>query len=451
MLNDLRSRIVLRTDGGMKTGRDIVLAALLGAEEFNFGTGALVAAGCAMFRVCHLNTCPVGVATQKEELRLKFRGKPENLVTFFNAVAQEVREILAMLGFRRLDEIVGRTDLMEKRPVSDFPEEVRAMVAGLQLDKLLYQVDTTGTTPRIHTRERNERFGDSSLDDKIINDARVALQGKGVAKLSYKINNTRRNIGTKVSGQIGFQYGDTGLPDGAIDITLKGSAGQSFGTFLARGVRLKLIGEANDYVGKGMNGGEIVVRPPDGMKFAWADNSLVGNTCMYGATGGRLFVAGIAGERFCVRNSGGTAVVEGLGDHGCEYMTGGLVVVLGETGRNFGAGMSGGRAYVYDPGAVFAQRYNTGMVGIERFSDETEAKKVEALIYAHLEATESPRANEILKNWSVAKNAFWIVVPHPAAAGPGAPPVNEPEKSAAGPTGSAAKVDATGAASTPKS
>ncbi|MEN9678118.1 MAG: hypothetical protein RIS76_4014 [Verrucomicrobiota bacterium] len=451
MLNDLRSRIVLRTDGGMKTGRDIVLAALLGAEEFNFGTGALVAAGCAMFRVCHLNTCPVGVATQKEELRLKFRGKPENLVTFFNAVAQEVREILAMLGFRRLDEIVGRTDLMEKRPVSDFPEEVRAKVAGLQLDKLLYQVDTTGTTPRIHTRERNERFGDSSLDDKIINDARVALQGKGVSRLSYKINNTRRNIGTKVSGQIGFQYGDAGLPDGAIDITLKGSAGQSFGTFLARGVRLKLIGEANDYVGKGMNGGEIVVRPPDGMKFAWADNSLVGNTCMYGATGGRLFVAGVAGERFCVRNSGGTAVVEGLGDHGCEYMTGGLVVVLGETGRNFGAGMSGGRAYVYDPGAVFAQRYNTGMVGIERFSDETEAKKVEALIYAHLEATESPRANEILKNWSVARNAFWIVVPHPAAAGPGAPPVNEPEKSASGATASAAKVDANGAASAPKS
>ncbi|MFM8359846.1 MAG: glutamate synthase-related protein, partial [Verrucomicrobiota bacterium] len=350
MLNDLRSRIVVRTDGGIKTGRDIVLAALLGAEEFNFGTAALVAAGCAMFRVCHLNTCPVGVATQKEELRLKFRGKPENLVNFFNAVAQEVREILAQLGFRRLDEIVGRTDLLQRKPLEAFPEEVRPRVATLNLERLLYQVDPSGTLPRIHTRERNERFGDSSLDDKIMTDARVALQGKGIARLSYKIKNVHRNIGTRVSGHIGYTYGDKGLPDGsALDITLKGSAGQSFGTFLARGVRLKLVGEANDYVGKGMNGGEIVVRPPDGIRFAWAENQIVGNTCLYGATGGRLFAAGRAGERFAVRNSGGTAVVEGVGDHGCEYMTGGLVVVLGETGRNFGAGMSGGRAYVYDP------------------------------------------------------------------------------------------------------
>ncbi|HAB18592.1 MAG TPA: glutamate synthase large subunit, partial [Verrucomicrobiales bacterium] len=433
MLNDLRSRIVLRTDGGMKTGRDIVLAALLGAEEFNFGTAALVAAGCAMFRVCHLNTCPVGVATQKDELRLKFRGKPENLVNFFNAVAQEVREIMAALGFRKLDDIIGRTELMERRPVGDFPEEIRAKVSSLQLDKLLYQVDPTGTAPRIHTRERNERFGDSSLDDKLINDARVALQGKGVAKVSYKINNTQRNIGTKVSGQIGFQFGDAGLPEGAIDVTLRGSAGQSFGTFLAKGVRLKLIGEANDYVGKGMNGGEIVVRPPEGLKFAWADNSIVGNTCMYGATGGRLFAAGRAGERFGVRNSGGTAVVEGLGDHGCEYMTGGLVIVLGETGRNFGAGMSGGRAYVFDPANVFPGRYNDGMVGLERLKPDDEAKRVEALIYAHLEATDSPRANEILKHWSHTREQFWVVVPHPAEAKPASQPVHEPEKPQAAP------------------
>ncbi|MBX3731722.1 MAG: glutamate synthase large subunit [Verrucomicrobiae bacterium] len=435
MLNDLRSRIVLRTDGGLKTGRDIVLAAILGAEEFNFGTGALVAAGCAMFRVCHLNTCPVGVATQKEELRLKFRGKPENLVHFFNAVAQEVREILASLGLRRLDDLIGRTDLVEVRPLSEFPEEIRAKVGRLQLDRLLFQVDPSGSLPRIHTRDRNERFGDSSLDDRIINDARLALQGKGVARLSYKINNTRRNIGTKVSGQIGFQYGDSGLPDGSIDITLRGSAGQSLGAFLANGVRLKLIGEANDYVGKGMNGGEIVVRPSDGVRYCWAENSLVGNTCLYGATGGRLLVAGRAGERFGVRNSGGTAVVEGLGDHGCEYMTGGMVVVLGDAGRNFAAGMSGGRAYVYDPGQVFPHRYNSGMVGLERFGDEAEVKRVEALIFAHLEATESPRASEILKDWSHAREQFWVVVPHPAAAGPGTPPVNEPEKTVAGSNG----------------
>ncbi|MBM3901205.1 MAG: glutamate synthase large subunit [Verrucomicrobia bacterium] len=431
MLNDLRSRIVLRTDGGIKTGRDIVLAALLGAEEYNFGTAALVAAGCAMFRVCHLNTCPVGVATQKEELRLKFRGKPENLVAFFNAVAQEVREIMASLGFRKLDEIIGRTDLMERRPVSEFPAEIRDKVSGLQLDRLMFQVDPTGTAPRIHTRERNERFGDSSLDDKIMNDARVALQGKGVVKLSYKITNVHRNIGTKVSGQIGYQYGDIGLPEGSIDVTLKGSAGQSFGTFLAKGVRLKLVGEANDYVGKGMNGGEIVVRPPDAVKFPWADNSVAGNTCLYGATGGRLFAAGRAGERFGVRNSGGTAVVEGVGDHGCEYMTGGLVVVLGETGRNFGAGMSGGRAYVWDPQDVFPRRYNDGMVGLERLKDDEEAKRLEALIYAHLEATESPRASQILKSWSQSRGQFWVVVPHPAMAPPGTAPVHQPEKPAA--------------------
>ncbi len=438
MLNDLRSRIVVRTDGGMKTGRDIVMAALLGAEEFNFGTAALVAAGCAMFRVCHLNTCPVGVATQKEELRLKFRGKPENLVAFFNGVAQEVREILAQLGFRRLDDIVGRTDLMEKRPLSEFPEEIRDKVAPLQIERLLTQVDPSGLSSRIHTRERNERFGDSSLDDKIMTDARVALQGNGVARLSYKINNTHRNIGTRVSGHIGYTYGEKGLPEGSsLDITLRGSAGQSFGCFLARGVRLKLIGESNDYVGKGMNGGEIVVRPPDGVKYAWADNAIAGNVCMYGATGGRLFAAGRAGERFCVRNSGGVAVVEGVGDHGCEYMTGGAVVVLGTTGRNFGAGMSGGRAYVWDPDNRFPGQVNPGMVGLERLTNDEEAKTVERLVYEHLEATDSPNAAELLKNWHQSREQFWVVVPHPSAALPAAQPVHEPEQAKAQPAAEA--------------
>ena len=431
MLNDLRSRIVLRTDGGIKTGRDIVMAALLGAEEFNFGTAALIAAGCAMFRVCHLNTCPVGVATQKEELRLKFRGKPENVVAFFNGVAQEVREIVAKLGFRNLNEIVGRTDLVVRRPVTDFPEEIRGKIASLDLGKLLYQVDPSGTATRIHTRERNERFGDSSLDDKILQDAHGALQGKGKVKLSYKINNVFRNIGTRVSGVIGYTYGNKGLETGSIDITLQGSAGQSLGCFLANGIRLKLIGEANDYVGKGMNGGEIVIRPPEGCKFVWADNAIIGNTVMYGATGGRLFAAGCAGERFCVRNSGGTAVVEGVGDHGCEYMTGGTVIVLGGVGRNFGAGMSGGRAYIYDPANTFSKLYNDSMVGIDRLNDEDEIKKLQALIYSHLEATESPRANEILKTWKESVLHFWRVVPHPATAPPGAGPVHEPETKSA--------------------
>ncbi len=425
MLNDLRSRVVLRTDGGLKTGRDIVIAALLGAEEYNFGTAALIAAGCAMFRVCHLNTCPVGVATQKEELRLKFRGKPENVVAFFNGVAGEVREILAQLGFRSLNEIVGRTDLLERRPLNDFPEETRGKIGSLDLTRLLAQVDPTGAAPRVHTRERNERFGDSSLDDRIMQDAKSALNGKGAVKLQYDIDNTRRNIGTRISGHIGYTVGDKGLEEGSIDITFKGSAGQSFGTFLAKGIRLRLIGEANDYVGKGMNGGEIIIRPPADCTFVWSDNTLLGNTVMYGATGGRLFAAGRAGERFCVRNSGGVAVVEGLGDHGCEYMTGGVVVVLGSTGRNFGAGMSGGRAYVYDPENVFPNRYNNAMIGIDRLTDAEEIKRLQALIYAHLESTESPRAGEILRNWKATVSRFWRVVPHPAEAKPASKPVHE--------------------------
>jgi glutamate synthase (NADPH/NADH) large chain/glutamate synthase (ferredoxin) len=434
MLNDLRSRIVLRTDGGIKTGRDIVMAALLGAEEYNFGTAALIATGCAMFRVCHLNTCPVGVATQKEELRLKFKGKPENVVAFFNGVAEEVREILAQLGCRSLNEIIGRTDLLEQRPLEDFPEDLRSRIASVDLGKLLYQVDPTGSATRIHTRERNERFGDSPLDSRIVTDAKRALNGKGSVKLSYKINNTHRNIGTQLSGLIGYTHGDKGLPDESIDITFHGSAGQSFGTFLASGIRLKLLGEANDYVGKGMNGGEIIVRPSEHCQFEWANNQIIGNTVMYGATGGKLFAAGRAGERFCVRNSGGVAIVEGTGDHGCEYMTGGTVVVLGSVGRNFGAGMSGGMAYVYDPENLVPRRYNDGMIRIERMSDEDEIKAVQALIYQHLERTESPRANHILKSWKDALPHFWRVVPRPAEAKPASKPVHELEDEKAKPT-----------------
>ncbi len=437
MLNDLRSRVVLRTDGGLKTGWDIVMAAILGAEEYNFGTAALIAAGCAMFRVCHLNTCPVGVATQDEKLRLKFRGKPENVVAFFNGVAEEVREILARLGFRKLDDIVGRTDLLERRPLEDFPEEIRGKIANINLDKLLYQVDPTGAQTRIHTRERNERFSDSPLDMKISLDAKNALTGKGKAKLNYKINNTHRNVATRCSGIIGYAHGDKGLPEGSIDLTLRGSAGQSLGCFLAQGLRIKLYGEANDYVGKGMNGGEIVIRPPDGCNFVWADNMIIGNVCLYGATGGRLFAAGRAGERFCVRNSGGVAVVEGVGDHGCEYMTGGTVVILGSTGRNFGAGMSGGRAYVYDERGDLERNYNNSMVGIEPLTDPTAQKQVQALIYEHLEKTESPRANEILKNWADAVKKFWCVIPHPAEAKPASKPVHElaEEKASPAPKG----------------
>ncbi len=428
MLNDLRSRVVLRTDGGIKTGRDIVMAAILGAEEFNFGTAALIAAGCAMFRVCHLNTCPVGVATQKEELRLKFRGKAENVMAFFDGVAEEVREWMAAFGIRRFDDLVGRTDLLVAKSLDQFPEELRERIGALKLDKLLCQVDPTGVSPRIHTRERNERFGDSSLDDRIISDAKRALNGKGSVKLSYRVSNVRRNIGTKVSGLIAYTYGDKGLAAGAIDLTLHGCAGQGLATFLAAGIRIKLFGEANDYVAKGMNGGEVIIRPPENSGFPWSDNIIIGNTVMYGATGGRLFAAGKAGERFCVRNSGGTAIVEGVGDHGCEYMTGGTAVILGCTGRNFGAGMSGGIAYVYDAHGEFSSRYNPAMVHLERLDDNEEITKLQSLIFAHLEATESSRANEILKNWESAMAKFWRVIPEPPTAKPASKPVHELSK-----------------------
>jgi len=437
MLNDLRSRIVVRTDGGFKTGHDVVMGALLGAEEFNFGTAALIAAGCAMFRVCHLNSCPVGVATQKKELRAKFRGKPENVVAFFDGVAGQVRELMAQLGFRKFDDMVGRTDLLVRRSPEDFPEELRERIANINLEKLLHQVDPSGTAPRIHTRERNERFGDSSLDDEIAIDAKNALNGKGKVELEYRIKNTHRNIGTRISGMIGFQYGNVGLPEHSIDLTLHGSAGQSLGTFLAPGIRMKLFGEANDYVCKGMHGGEIIIRPPADAKYEWAANQIIGNTCLYGATGGRFFAAGRAGERFCVRNSGGTAVVEGLGDHGCEYMTGGCVVVLGGIGRNFGAGMSGGRAYIFDPDNKVPENLNPAMVGLERLIDEDETKAVQKLVYEHLELTESPLANEILKNWTESVGQFWCVVPHPPEAKPAAKPVHElaDEKAKPAPTG----------------
>ena len=422
VLNDLRSRVVLRTDGGMKTGRDIVVAALLGAEEFNFGTAALVAAGCAMFRVCHLNTCPVGVATQREDLRAKFKGKPENVVAYFDAIAQEVREILASLGFRRLDDVIGRTDLLGRRPAEELPPEVREKASTLDIDRLLAVTDPTGDAPRLHTRERNERFGDSPLDDRILTEGRLALQGRGLAKLDYKVTNLHRNVGTRVSGHIAYIYGDGGLPSGsALDITLRGSSGQSLGTFLAHGVNLTLVGEANDYVGKGMNGGRIVVRPPDAARFPWAGNVIAGNTCLYGATGGEAFIAGTAGERFAVRNSGAVAVVEGVGDHGCEYMTGGAVLVLGDIGDNFAAGMSGGRAWAWDPGHHLPSRCNPGMVSIQELS-EADAAEVHRLLARHLELTSSPRAAEILASWPASSGHFKAVVPKP------------PEKPAPAPT-----------------
>ena len=410
MMNQLRGRVTLRTDGGMKTGRDIIIAALLGAEEFNFGTAALIAGGCAMFRVCHLNTCPVGVATQREDLRAKFRGKPENIINFFNAVAEDVRHYLAKLGARTLNEIIGRVDLLEQ---IDDPANPKTKL--LNLGGLLHNPDPTGELDRYHTRERNERFGgEGSLDEAIVQDARDVLlkMSKSLVR-RYKITNVNRDVGTQLSGQIALYNGDEGLPSGTIDLTFTGSAGQSFGTFLVNGVRLTLHGEANDYVGKGINGGEIIIRPKSSETFQWKDQSIIGNTCLYGATGGTLFAAGRAGERFAVRNSGATAVVEGVGDHGCEYMTGGTVVILGETGVNFGAGMSGGLAFVYDPAETFAKKINPAMIGLERITDAAESKSLRDLISLHFRFTVSKTAQKLVENWDAELGKFWKVVPFP--------------------------------------
>jgi glutamate synthase (NADPH/NADH) large chain/glutamate synthase (ferredoxin) len=402
--NGLRERIVVRADGGMKTGRDLLIAAVFGAEEYGFGTAAVVATGCVMTRQCHLNTCPVGVATQDPALRARFTGTPEMVVHYMRFVAQELRTYLAALGARTLDELIGRTDLLTLRKRDDLPPKAKTV----SLDGLLTSV---GDGPRIHTSPRNDRPGDQPLDDQIIQDARVAIEQRRKVKLSYPIRNIHRAVGARLAGEIARRYGDKGLPTATVDVLFRGIAGQSFGAFCIAGLRLTLIGEANDYVGKGMAGGELVIRPPDESPFAWHRNSIIGNTCLYGATGGILFAGGRAGERFGVRNSGAIAVVEGVGDHGCEYMTGGIVLVLGETGRNFGAGMTGGRAYVLDQARVFERRVNLELVELARLDGAEDLDNVRTLLERHFVATKSNLALEILANWEDFQELFWMVVP----------------------------------------
>ncbi|HCR30465.1 MAG TPA: glutamate synthase large subunit [Opitutae bacterium] len=413
MMNGLRNRVTLRTDGGMKTGRDIIIAAMLGAEEYNFGTAAMIAASCAMFRVCHLNTCPVGVATQRGDLRAKYKGTPENVITYFNAVAEDVRAYLAQLGFRKMDDLIGRVDLLQQ---IDDPENPKTRMVNLS--GLLHDPDPTAESPRIHTRPRNERLGfEGCLDQTIIQESKDVISGKIASfRGKYKIGNTDRCIGTHLSGEVAYIRGSNHLPPASIDLVFKGTAGQSFGTFLSPGIRMHLFGEANDYVGKGMSGGEIVIRPRESETYEWSKNTIAGNTCLYGATGGHLFAAGTAGERFGVRNSGAVAVIEGLGDHGCEYMTGGLIVSLGKTGVNFGAGMSGGLAFIYDEDGHFDQRYNPAMVDIERLNESGEIDALKKVISAHADATTSPLARTLLNEWETTVAKFWKVVPHPSSA-----------------------------------
>jgi glutamate synthase (ferredoxin) len=403
VLNGLRGRVRLRVDGGLKTGRDVVLAALLGADEFSFGTAALVAEGCVMARACHLNTCPVGIATQKPELRAKFTGTPDQVVHFFVHLAEEVRELLAALGARSIDEIVGRTDLLRQVPRD------HEGAGALDLSPLLERVDEAGDPIR-NTEPCNGRVQVGALNRRLLEDAWPALEQGAAMELCYPITNVDRTIGATLAGAIGGRFGDGGLPEGKVTVCFTGSAGQSFGAFLAAGMRLLLDGECNDYVGKGMAGGEIVVRPSAQARYAWHQSSIIGNTCLYGATGGALYAAGRAGERFAVRNSGGVAVVEGVGDHGCEYMTGGVVLVLGATGRNFAAGMTGGLAYVYDERGAFPSRCNIDTVDLAPLDAQDEVN-VRALLVRHAELTGSARAAELLEGWEQARGSFWRVQP----------------------------------------
>ncbi len=409
VLNGLRGRVRLRADGGFQTGRDVVMAALLGADEFSFGTTALVAEGCLMARACHANTCPVGIATQRTDLRAKFPGTPEMVMAFFRYLAQEVRELLASLGLRSIEEAVGRTDLLRQR---------RTGVIGADMLNLAQLLGDSGAMQGQEIRhggQRNPLPDEDSLNKRLLADAQSALEGGGPVELTYTIRNCERTVGATLSGTIGKMFGNKGLPPDTVKATFYGSSGQSFGAFTAPGLNLLLIGEANDYVGKGMAGGVVAIRPNDNAPFAWHENVIAGNTILYGATGGELYLAGRVGERFAVRNSGATSVVEGLGDHGCEYMTGGTVVVLGSTGYNFGAGMTGGVAFLLDEEDRLPIRYNGQLIQLDR-PTEQEERRIRELVQRHLDLTSSPRAADILENWEHYRGMFWRAMPKEAVA-----------------------------------
>jgi glutamate synthase domain-containing protein 2/glutamate synthase domain-containing protein 1/glutamate synthase domain-containing protein 3 len=405
LMNRLRDRIVVQVDGQMKTGRDVVVAALLGAEEFGFATAPLVVMGCVMMRVCHLNTCPVGIATQDPELRKTFSGKPEFVQNFFHFIAQEVRELMAELGFRTLDEMVGRAECLDFEPAAEHWK-----AKGLDLRPILHVPDIGPDAARRATCKQDAGLA-RVLDRAIIAQAAPALEHRSPVNLSFPIRNTDRTAGTMLGYEVTRRFGGGGLPDGTINVGFTGSAGQSFGAFLPRGITLTLEGEANDFVGKGLSGGRLIVRPPADAGFAAEENVIIGNVALYGATSGEAFVRGIAGERFAVRNSGADAVVEGVGDHGCEYMTGGRVVVLGRTGRNFAAGMSGGVAYVFDRDGAFALNCNIDMVDLEHLSDADELAAVQALIVRHLALTGSTIADRVLREWPSSQRQFVTVMP----------------------------------------
>jgi glutamate synthase (NADPH) large chain len=404
LLNGLRDRIVVQVDGQLKTGRDVVIAALLGAEEFGFATAPLVVSGCVMMRVCHLDTCPVGVATQNPELRKRFSGQPEFVVTFFEYIAEEVRELLAELGLRTLDEAIGRVDLLDTVEAVDHWK-----AEGLDLSPILAVPDVPADAARRCTTTQDHGL-DAKLDNELIAQARPALEDGRPVRIDTPVRNVDRTVGTLLGYEVTSRYGGAGLPDDTIVVNLTGSAGQSFGAFLPRGITLRLSGDSNDYLGKGLSGGRLIVSPQPASPFAAEENVVAGNVILYGATAGEVFIRGLVGERFCVRNSGATAVVEGVGDHGCEYMTGGRVVVLGPTGRNFAAGMSGGIAYIYDRDGSFGERLNREFVELEELDPE-DVEFLARLIERHQSETGSNLAARILSDWDRAQSAFVKVMP----------------------------------------
>jgi glutamate synthase (NADPH/NADH) large chain len=401
MLNGLRDRIVVQVDGQMKTGRDVVIAALLGAEEFGFATAPLVVSGCVMMRVCHLDTCPVGVATQNPELRKKFTGKPEFVETFFEYIADEVREILASLGFRSIEEAVGQVELLDTRVAVEHWK-----ASGLDLSPLLHLPEVALTSPRLNTIAQDHGL-EAALDNVLIEKAKVALEDAKPVQFSTNIKNVNRTVGTMLGSEITRRYGGTGLPDNTVEINFHGTAGNSFGAFIPRGLTLRLFGDANDYVGKGLSGGRVIVRPDESASFDSRESVIAGNVIGYGSTGGSIYIRGIVGERFCVRNSGAIAIVEGVGDHGLEYMTGGTVIILGATGRNLAAGMSGGVAYVLD---LDESLVNTELVDVFALPASYE-ERVKELLQSFVTETGSQIASELVNDWERARDRFSLILP----------------------------------------
>jgi glutamate synthase (ferredoxin) len=409
LLNDLRSRVVLETDGQLKTGRDVAIACLLGAEEFGFATAPLVTLGCLMMRVCHKNTCPVGIATQDPRLREKFAGGADAVVNFMNFIAEEMRETMAKLGFRSINEMVGRVDKLELRNAVDHWK-----AKGLDYSKILYRPDVA---PEVGTycQMKQDHLLEKSLDMReILKAAEPAIENSTPVSVDLPVVNTDRVVGTITGAEVSRKHGPNGLPDDTISINLNGSAGQSLGAFCPKGMTFTVVGDTNDYCGKGLSGAKIIVKPPKDSSFVAHENIISGNVCFYGATDGEAYISGVAGERFCVRNSGVSAVVEGLGDHGCEYMTGGSVLCLGKTGRNFGAGMSGGVAYVLDEDGQFAsKRLNHEMVKVYPLveCDDSEINEVKKLISNHVEYTGSEKGLAILEDWTTYSNKFLKILP----------------------------------------